>query len=83
MKLMYQGKIRCNVICPGGAETEVMNSQANISQLCVGRVMAGLDSSIPAGKTEDISSVVLFVASDGAKFITGSTIVVDSGVFCN
>ena len=81
---MYVGKkIRCNVICPGGVETEVMNSQTNISQLGMGRVMTGLDSSIAPGKPEDISSAVLFVASDDAKFINGATIVIDGAVSCN
>lgn len=80
---MYANKIRCNVICPGGIETEVMNSQTNISQFGVGRVMAGLDASIPQGKTEDISSITLFLAGEEAKFITGAVIVVDGGVSCN
>lgn len=81
---MYVGnKIRCNVVCPGGVETEVMNSQTNISQFGVARVMAGLDTSIPSGKPEDISSAVLFIASDDAKFMNGSTVVVDGGVSCN
>lgn len=75
--------IRANVICPGGVETEVMNSQTDMSQLGIGRVMAGLDSSIPSGKVEDISAAVLYVASDDAKFMTGSTIVIDGGVSCN
>ena len=47
---MYTGKIRCNVICPGGVETEVMQSQTNINQFGMGRIMAGLDRSIPQGK---------------------------------
>lgn len=81
---MYVGKgIRCNVICPGGVETEVMNSQTSISQAGMGRVMAGLDSAIPAGKPEDISSAVLYVASDDARFVNGATIVIDGGVSCN
>ncbi len=80
---MYAGKIRCNVVCPGGVETEVMNSQTNISQFGVGRIMAGLDTSIPAGKVEDISTVVLYIASDDAKFMTGAEIVIDGGVSCN
>lgn len=75
--------IRCNAICPGGVETEVMNSQTNISQKGMARVMAGLDTSIPAGKVEDISNVVLLVASDEGKFINGASIVVDGGVSCN
>lgn len=81
---MYVGKgIRCNVVCPGGVETEVMNSQKNISEFGVGRVMAGLDQSIAAGKAEDISSAVLYVASDDAKFMNGAVMIVDGGVFCN
>ena len=76
-------KIRCNVICPGGVETEVMNGQTNISQAGVGRIMAGLDSSIPQGQPEDISKAVLYVASDEAKFMTGAVIVIDGGVSCN
>lgn len=80
---MYAGKIRCNVVCPGGVETEVMNSQTNISQFGVGRIMAGLDTSIPAGKVEDISIAVLYIASDDAKFMTGAEIVIDGGVSCN
>ena len=80
---MYAGKIRCNVVCPGGVETEVMNSQTNISQFGVGRIMTGLDTSIPAGKVEDISTAVLYIASDDAKFMTGAEIVIDGGVSCN
>lgn len=80
---MYAGKIRCNVVCPGGVETEVMNSQTNISQFGVGRIMAGLDTSIPADKVEDISTAVLYIASDDAKFMTGAEIVIDGGVSCN
>lgn len=76
-------RIRCNVICPGGVETEVMNSQTNISQRGMNRVMAGLDTSIASGKVEDISSAVLFTASDDAKFMTGEILILDGGVSCN
>lgn len=75
--------IRCNVICPGGVETEVMDSQTDMSQIGMGRVMAGLDTSIPAGQSRDIATAVLYVASDDARFMNGATIVVDGGVSCN
>lgn len=75
--------IRCNAVCPGGVETEVMNSQTDMSQLGIGRVMAGLDSSIPQGSPKNIADVVLFLASEGAAFMTGTEIVVDGGVSCN
>lgn len=81
---MYVDKgIRCNVVCPGGVETEVMNSQTNLSQAGMARVMAGLDTSIPSGKVEDISNVVLMIASEQGKFMNGSVVVVDGGVSCN
>ena len=81
---MYADKgIRCNVICPGGVETEVMNSQTNISQAGIARVMAGLDTSIPAGKVEDISNAALMITSDEGKFMNGSVVVIDGGVSCN
>lgn len=80
---MYVGKIRCNVVCPGGVETEVMNSQTDISQAGIARIMAGLDRNIRTGKVNEISSAVLFLASDEASFVTGATFVVDGGVSCN
>lgn len=81
---MYVDKgIRCNVICPGGVETEVMNGQTDLSQAGIASVMAGLDTSIPSGKTPDISAAVLFAASDDARFLNGAAIVVDGGVSCN
>ena len=80
---MYAGKVRCNVICPGGVDSEVMNGQTNISQFGVERIMSGLDSSIPSGKPQNIADTVLFVASEAAALMTGSVIVVDGGVSCN
>ena len=81
---MYAGNhLRCNVLCPGGVETEVMDSQTNISQFGMGRIMAGLDRSIPAGQPRDISAGVLFLASDEARFMNGAVMVVDGGVSCN
>ena len=81
---MYAGQnIRCNVLCPGGVETEVMNSQTNISQFGMGRIMAGLDRSIHAGKAEDIAAGVLYMAGDESRFMNGATLVLDGGVSCN
>ena len=81
---MYAGSnIRCNVLCPGGVETDVMNSQTHISQLGMSRIMAGLDRSIPQGKPADVTAAVLYMAGDEAGFLNGSVIVLDGGVSCN
>lgn len=81
---MYVDKgIRCNAICPGGVATEVMNSQTNISQAGMARVMAGLDTTIPGGNPADITAAVLYIAGDEAGFVNGSVFVIDGGVSCN
>ena len=78
---MYQPRgIRVNAVCPGGIETEVMKTQKHPSPWGVTRVMTGTDTTIAPGKVGDISSVVLFAASDEARYMTGATIVVDGGV---
>ena len=78
---MYvNSKIRCNVVCPGGVETEVMNSQTNISQFGIGRVMAGVDTTIRQGQSSEIAATVAFLADDAAAFINGAEIVIDGGV---
>lgn len=81
---MYVDKgIRCNAICPGGVATEVMNSQTNISQAGMARVMAGLDTTIPGGNPADITAAVLYIAGAEAGFVNGAVFVIDGGVSCN
>nr|WP_076388097.1 SDR family NAD(P)-dependent oxidoreductase [Vaginimicrobium propionicum] len=78
---MYVGKnIRCNVVCPGGVKTEVGINMTAPSQLGIERVMAGVDTSIRQAEVEEISPLVLFLASDAASFITGAVVTADGGV---
>lgn len=78
---MYVGKnIRCNVVCPGGVKTEVGINMSAPSQLGIERVMAGVDTTIRQAEVEEISPLVLFLASDAASFITGAVVTADGGV---
>lgn len=78
---MYAGKnIRCNVVCPGGVKTEVGINMTAPSQLGIERVMAGVDTGIRQAEVEEISPLVLFLASDAASFITGAVVTADGGV---
>lgn len=67
--------ITVNCIAPGFIETEMNckltddNKQQIIEKTPLGR----------AGTTEDIAHAVLFLASDGADFITGQTLCIDGG----
>lgn len=81
---MYaNNNIRCNVICPGGVETEVAVNCSAPSEHGISRVMSGIDSSIRIGQSSEISPMVLFLASDDASFINGADIKIDGGVSCN
>ena len=73
--------IRVNAVCPAGTDTpmfrEDMGSDGNYNEN-----VKRLAESYPLkriGKPEDIAPAVLFLAGDGASFITGQYIVLDGG----
>jgi acetoacetyl-CoA reductase len=70
--------ITVNVICPGYINTDMMKAidekvlnERIIPQIPVGRL----------GTPEEIARCVLFLASDDAGFITGSTISANGGQY--
>ena len=73
-ELGYSG-ITVNVVAPGAIETDMISNlsledkQAIADQTAVGRL----------GKPSDIASVVVFLASSSADYITGQVISVDGG----
>ena len=73
-----QKNIRCNAVCPGPIGTPILRKmEARRPQ-----VMDPIKHAIPMGRLgtpEEIASVVLFLASDEASFITGSHLMVDGG----
>ena len=68
--------IRVNAIAPGVIDTDM----SNFTRTEAGREVAlGMQALKRLGKPEDIADVVAFVASDGARWITGASIPVDGG----
>jgi NAD(P)-dependent dehydrogenase (short-subunit alcohol dehydrogenase family) len=73
--------IRVNCICPGDTDTPMLRSEA--------RQLGEPDSDFLAeaadrplqriGRPEDIAQAALYLASDAASFVTGTTLVVDGG----
>jgi 3-oxoacyl-[acyl-carrier protein] reductase len=68
--------IRVNAVAPGVIDTDM----SNFTKTEAGReVTLGMQALKRIGKPEDIADVVAFMASDGARWITGASIPVDGG----
>jgi NAD(P)-dependent dehydrogenase (short-subunit alcohol dehydrogenase family) len=65
-------KIRINCVAPGAVDTPMLWNNPNIKS-GVEKVEGAI------GKPEDIAAAVCFLASADARFITGTTVVVDGG----
>lgn len=71
-------KINCNNIAPGAIATPI-----NQSVLSDPQAMKNAISEIPwgrFGKPEEVASVAVFLSSDEAEYVTGSTYYVDGGL---
>jgi NAD(P)-dependent dehydrogenase (short-subunit alcohol dehydrogenase family) len=65
-------KIRINCIAPGAVDTPMLRNNPNIR--------SGAEKITGAvGEPSDIAAAICFLASDEARFITGTTLVVDGG----
>jgi 3-oxoacyl-[acyl-carrier protein] reductase len=68
--------IRVNAVAPGVIDTDM----SNFTKTEAGREFAlGVQALKRLGKPEDVADVVAFIASDGARWITGASIPVDGG----
>lgn len=72
-------KIRCNCIAPGGIETEIAQSMGIPNMAGFSRLKPMMDMAPPMGKSEDIASAALYLASDESSYVSGDVLVVDGG----
>ena len=79
--------IRCNAICPGFIKTNIFSSAfdvpAEARQSANAMIFEMANTAQPVkggGNPEDIASMAAYLASDEARFITGSHFVVDGGI---
>ncbi len=70
--------ITVNNIAPGAIETPINRAMLNTPE-----VLAGLLRNVPLGrigKPSDVAQLAVFLASDKAAYVTGSTYVIDGGL---
>lgn len=71
--------VRANTVCPGPTDTPLLEQVAEYSE----KLFDGLARAIPMkriGTPDDVASVVAFLASDDAGFVTGQTLSVSGGL---
>ena len=79
-------KIRCNVVCPGGTRTEMLEQSLSPLEEVLGTDLEGvfecISSMVPLRRTADpkeISGICSYLASDDSTFMTGSVLLLDGG----
>jgi NAD(P)-dependent dehydrogenase (short-subunit alcohol dehydrogenase family) len=73
--------IRVNAVCPGEVDTPMLRS-ARVNPVTDESLQKMADEVVPMGRLaqpEEIASVVLFLASDAASYMTGALVPVDAG----
>lgn len=73
--------IRVNCICPGDTDTPMLRSEAQqLGELDEEFLAEAADRPLQRiGRPEDIAQAALYLASDAASFVTGTSLVVDGG----
>ncbi len=73
--------IRVNCVCPGDTDTRMLREEAGQLGQPIARFLEE-SAARPlrrVGRPEEIAQAVLYLASDAASFVTGTTLVVDGG----
>ena len=77
------GGVRVNAICPGGVDTPMLAAAAADADKDVDEFLQQIADHSPNGRIatpEEIATLVLFLASDAASHITGTTVPIDGGL---
>jgi NAD(P)-dependent dehydrogenase (short-subunit alcohol dehydrogenase family) len=68
-----------NCVCPGGVETAMTEMLKQEAMQKIGEKLASFHLLGRFAKPSEIAASILFLASDDASFVTGSSLVVDGG----
>jgi NAD(P)-dependent dehydrogenase (short-subunit alcohol dehydrogenase family) len=84
---LSKDNIRVNAICPGLIATSIFGAGLGMTRQVADQFAARIEEIAPvmqplqrAGVPQDIAEAALYLASDAARFVTGTHLVVDGGI---
>jgi NAD(P)-dependent dehydrogenase (short-subunit alcohol dehydrogenase family) len=72
--------IRVNAVAPGGTNTAILESFMEVPEGGNPKDLYKIMSPLGSSEPEEIAGVIAFLASDEARYMTGSIVVVDGGI---
>jgi NAD(P)-dependent dehydrogenase (short-subunit alcohol dehydrogenase family) len=72
--------VRANCVAPGGMETPLQQSFMEFPEGVDWKVMRKVMSPLGNSTPEEVAEVVVFVASDACRYMTGSIVSIDGGI---
>ena len=79
----YRGNnVRVNAVAPGGTNTNIVNSFTTLPEGADFREMSKMMSPMGQAEPSEMAEAFAFIASQQARFMTGSIVSVDGGLAC-
>lgn len=79
----YRGKnVRVNAVAPGGTNTNIVNSFSTLPEGADFREMSKMMSPMGQAEPSEMAEAFAYIASQQARFMTGSIVSVDGGLAC-
>ena len=81
MAFEYRGKgVRVNAVAPGNTNTNIIHSFSTLPEGANPKEMAKIMTPMGTCEPEEIAATFAYIASDEARFMTGSIVAVDGGI---
>ncbi len=75
-----------NTVCPGWTDTDrvtgLLHQRSEATSASVDAIRESIAATVPIGRIaqpEEVASVIVFLASEAASYVTGTAIAVDGG----
>jgi NAD(P)-dependent dehydrogenase (short-subunit alcohol dehydrogenase family) len=79
----YRGKgVRVNAVAPGGTNTNIINSFSTLPPGADYKEMSKMMSPVATAEPSEMAEAFAYIASDTARFMTGTIMSVDGGLAC-